>query len=124
MTRIYRACLRLLPASFRYKYGEDMESAFEETIAARRGLSRTLVLPLALVDIGRARFMFWRDARRGHRPQFQKRRTLTMELLLTDIRYAWRSLRNRWALALLALATLAMGIGATTSVFSVVNGVL
>ena len=47
-----------------------------------------------------------------------------MELLLTDIKYAWRSLRNRWTLALLALATLAMGIGATTAVFSVVNGVL
>ena len=47
-----------------------------------------------------------------------------MELLLSDIRYAWRSLRNRWTLAALALATLAMGIGATTAVFSVVNGIL
>ena len=47
-----------------------------------------------------------------------------MELLLSDIQYAWRCLKNRWTLALLALATLAMGIGATTAVFSVVNGVL
>lgn len=47
-----------------------------------------------------------------------------MELLFSDIKYAWRSLRNRWTLAVLALATLAMGIGATTAVFSVVNGVL
>ena len=47
-----------------------------------------------------------------------------MELLLTDIKYAWRSLKKRWTLALLGLATLAMGIGATTAVFSVVNGVL
>lgn len=47
-----------------------------------------------------------------------------MEQLYSDIRYAWRSLRSRWSLALLALATLAMGIGATTAVFSVVNGVL
>lgn len=47
-----------------------------------------------------------------------------MELLLSDVKYAWRSLRKRWTLALLALVTLAMGIGATTAVFSLVNGVL
>jgi putative ABC transport system permease protein len=41
-----------------------------------------------------------------------------------DVRYALRSLRNNPAFALTAIATLALGIGATLSVFTVVNGVL
>ena len=41
-----------------------------------------------------------------------------------DVRYALRSLRANPAFALTAIATLALGIGATLAVFTVVNGVL
>lgn len=41
-----------------------------------------------------------------------------------DVRYAMRSLRNNPAFALAAIATLALGIGSTLAVFTVVNGVL
>jgi predicted permease len=41
-----------------------------------------------------------------------------------DVQYALRSLRNNPAFALTAIATLALGIGATLAVFTVVNGVL
>ena len=47
-----------------------------------------------------------------------------MRVLLGDVRYAFITLRRAPVFAATALATLALGIGVTTAVFSIVNGVL
>ena len=47
-----------------------------------------------------------------------------METLIKDIRYGIRSLAKRPAFTAIAIITLALGIGASTAIFSVVDGVL
>ena len=48
----------------------------------------------------------------------------SLDMLLHDLRYAARQLTGRPAFTMLAVLTLALGIGASTAVFSVVHGVL
>ena len=47
-----------------------------------------------------------------------------MQTLLADLRYSWRGLRAHPAFTLTAVLTLALGIGLTTAIFGVVNGIL
>ena len=47
-----------------------------------------------------------------------------MDHFLQDIRYALRSFRTAPAVTLIAALTIAIGIGATTAIFSVVNGIV
>ncbi|HKF46137.1 MAG TPA: ABC transporter permease [Terracidiphilus sp.] len=47
-----------------------------------------------------------------------------LESVLRDVRHAGRALRRNPGYAVLAVATLGLGIGANTAIFSVINGVL
>jgi len=56
---------------------------------------------------------------------YRDRRSIRiLDALLQDLRFALRGLRNRPGFAIVAILTLAMGIGSTTAVFSVVDRIL
>jgi len=47
-----------------------------------------------------------------------------MSLIAQDLRYGWRTLWRNPAFALIAVITLALGIGANTAIFTLVHAVL
>ena len=52
------------------------------------------------------------------------KKMLTLDNLRQDIRFAWRSYAKAPAFTALVALTLALGIGASTAIFSIVNGIL
>jgi putative ABC transport system permease protein len=101
-----RWLVRLFPSDFRESHGGEMEqvlrSQHRETAArTAAGFWRSTIL-----DVLRA-------APREH-----------ADALMQDLRYAWRGLRRAPAFSAAVLATLALGIGATTVIFTIFNSVL
>jgi hypothetical protein len=128
-----RAIVRLAPASVREAWGDDLETTFRETcIEARRrhgvvGLARNGLLEL--FDLVRAslRARFARPLpitgeHPVHNPE-RKGQSL-MQTLRKDLRLALRSLRASPSHAIIAIFTLALGIGVNVGIFSVLDALL
>jgi putative ABC transport system permease protein len=68
--------------------------------------------------------VFRRRAGRGVQPGPRKQRDSRISSLMTEARQSWRALRRRPGFTAVAVFTLALGIGATTAVYAMLNQVL
>lgn len=126
---VYRVLLLAYPARFRRAYGRELPEVFARACAeswatgGRRAVAHRFAR--AFLDVPRHGLRERLTPVRSGRSQ--GRRVTAAEWtsgVAADLRYARRSLVSRPAMTLAVVVTLALGIGANTAIFSVIDATL
>ncbi|HSR50008.1 MAG TPA: ABC transporter permease [Acidobacteriota bacterium] len=121
MERFYSLLLWLYPRDLRRRFAGDMRRTFRDLLERERDRGAAALLALAL----REAWQIFADAL-GERLRRVSRGRIGpfLESLARDVRLAARGLKAKPGLTAVVVLTLALAVGANTSVFSVVHAVL
>ncbi|MGH7507034.1 MAG: hypothetical protein ACRELX_15360, partial [Longimicrobiales bacterium] len=124
--RFYRLLLLLLPTRFRQDFGSDLEAVLVDRLCDARGpAARGWIWLIAVADVFTSAPAEWAHALRDQRTGSVRGRgvrwTRWLEDVVQDVRYGIRLLVAKPGFTFAAVVTLALGIGATTVMFGVVD---
>jgi putative ABC transport system permease protein len=126
--RLFALLTRCLPSHVRRRYAAEMRATFRARVAAARRAGGRATLRLVIreyFDLLRAPFAPALRVNPGDAPSpTPDESSHGFVGLSLDVRWAWRTLIKQPGFTAAAVATLALGIGATTAVFSVLHAVL
>jgi len=117
---VYRGALHALPREFRDRYGPELVECFGElavTARLRGSFAVAVVLLHSILDTC-FQAVLLRTRRRAPSPAHGG------DHMWQDLRYAARRLMRRPSFTFVTVLTLALGVAAATSVFTLVNGVV
>ena len=120
--RVYAWLLRAYPERFRARFGESMRDTFGRDWAGTRAAGPLRCARFWIDTAGQA--VWFGFAERRETPRAHPPGALMRSLFAIDWRDAFRSLRATPVVTAIAVLSLALGIGANTALFSILNSMM